>query len=139
MNRCLLKTIGLALLMLLPAACGRVDNSAAASGLQVTLTTEQGYPGEALVVAVADEAGRPVTDMTVSVEGNMNHAGMVPVLTPSVLDEADGAKDGRYTVPFQFTMLGDWIITVKLSPRDGETLTQDVDVSVSSDAVKVMQ
>jgi hypothetical protein len=66
----------------------------------------------------------------VSLEGNMTHAGMVPVLTESVWDGADGSEDGVYHIPFEFSMLGDWIISVKIENRDGDRFTQDIDVLV---------
>ena len=127
----------LAWLVLALAACGRSQDAVDAAGLQVTLIPDGSYPGETLVVAVRDKAGQPVTDATVSVEGNMNHAGMTPVLTSSVLDGADGEEDGRYTLPFQFTMLGDWIVTVKITPRDGNTLSTDIDLRAAADVVTV--
>ena len=69
----------------------------------------------------------------------MTHAGMVPVLTESVWDGADGAEDGSYHVPFQFTMLGDWIITVKIERREGDPLKEDVDLLVTSEGVTVVK
>jgi hypothetical protein len=127
----------LAWLVLTLAACGRSQDAVTAAGLQVTLIPDGSYPGETLVVAVRDEAGQPVTDATVSVEGNMNHAGMTPVLTSSVLDGADGEEDGRYTLPFQFTMLGDWIIMVKITPQDGDTVSTTIDLRATDDSVTV--
>ena len=113
------------------------NDSAIAAGLAVTLIPDGRYPGESIVVELRDESGQPVTDVTVSLEGNMNHAGMVPVLTETVLDGADGREDGRYTLPFQFTMLGDWIITVKITPQDGPPLTTNIDLRAGAESVTV--
>ncbi len=124
-------------LLLAVAACGRANDSATAAGLAVTLLPDGRYPGESIVVELRDESGEPVTDVTVSLEGNMNHAGMVPVLTENVLDGADGREDGRYTLPFQFTMLGDWIITVKITPQDGAPLTTNIDLRAGAESVTV--
>ncbi len=119
-------------------ACNRTNDSAAVAGLHITLTADAlGFPGQGLVIQITDDDGQPITDVTVSAEGNMNHAGMVPVLTESVWDGADGAEDGIYHLPFQFTMLGDWIITVKIEQRDGTRLTQDFDVSATLGGVEV--
>lgn len=119
-------------------ACNRADDSAAAAGLLVTLRpAAEGAQDEHLTVKIVDEDGEPVADVTVSLEGNMTHAGMVPVFTESVWDGADGAEDGLYQVPFQFTMLGDWILTVKIVQRDGELLSEDIEVTVERGTVTV--
>jgi hypothetical protein len=117
-------------------ACGRQGQ--AANDLQITLTpAPEGAAGTYLTVQVADAQGQPVTDATVSLEGNMNHAGMAPVLTAGVQDAADGVADGSYEVPFGFTMLGDWIITVKVVRPDGTESEQNLDVTVSDGVVEV--
>jgi len=83
------------------------------------------------VIAVMNAEGQPVSDAQVSVEGNMNHAGMAPIMAGPVNDDADGTSDGHYQLPFQFSMLGDWILTVTVLQRDGSTVTKDLDVTVS--------
>jgi len=90
-----------------------------------------------LKVSVTDAAGAPVTDAQVSLEGNMNHAGMVPVVSDPVPDDADGAADGVYQVPFEFTMLGDWIITVSVETADGKAAGADIDVAVSESGAQL--
>ena len=121
------------------SACNRSEASAAAAGLQVTLTPDTTYPGSIMIVEITNDSGEPATDLAVSLEGNMTHAGMVPVLTESVWDGADGVEDGRYQVPFEFTMLGDWIITVKIERREGDPLSENVDLRVTSEGVTVIQ
>ncbi|MFN2200349.1 MAG: FixH family protein [Caldilineaceae bacterium] len=103
----------------------------------------------ALFVRLSDEQGQPIIDAQVAVEGNMNHAGMAPVNSGPVTDAAspaadgsdDGAADGVYRVPFQFTMLGDWIITVTAvsnTDPEGKT-TRNFDVTVSADGTKIIE
>ena len=116
-------------------ACNRGGGSAAAAGLHVTLVPAA--EGDHITVEIVDSDGRPVTDAAVSLEGNMTHAGMVPVLTEGVWDGADGAEDGSYRLPFAFTMLGDWIITVKIERRDGDPLSEDIEVTVTGETVTV--
>lgn len=68
-----------------------------------------------LLVTLTDKQGTGVSGASVRVEGNMNHAGMVPVA-----DTAVEEGEGRYAVAaFRFTMAGDWILTVKASLPDG--------------------
>jgi len=138
MFRLSLIVMTLALMAAPMTACNRSNDSAAAAGLHVTLTADPlSFPGKEIAIQVTDDSGQPVTDVTVAAEGNMNHAGMVPVLTESMWDGADGAEDGVYHLPFQFTMMGDWIITVKIERRDGTILTQDFDVSATLGGVEV--
>ncbi len=108
--------------------------------LQITLrAAPEGAAGTYLTVELADAAGAPITDATVELEGNMNHAGMVPVFAEPVTDEADGAVDGLYQVPFAFTMFGDWIITVKVVEADGTEVTRNIDLTVTQAGVEVAE
>ena len=134
----LLSMVSAFFLTLFMCACNRTPDDAAAAGLYVTLSPAvEGIQGDHLIVEIVDDQGMPITDVTVSLEGNMTHAGMVPVLTESVWDGADGSEDGVYRIPFEFSMLGDWIISVKIENRDGDRFTQDIDVLANSSAVTV--
>ena len=123
--------------ILMITACGAQNNGAATNKTQVKLSAPPA--GGQLAVAVTDAGGAPITDATVSLEGNMNHAGMAPVMTDGVADDADGAADGVYHLPFEFTMNGDWIITVSAKLADGATETHDIDLTVTGDDVQIHQ
>ncbi len=116
------------------AACAAPGPAAGDSGLQITLLYDR--PGQVMSVRVADAKGAAVTGAVVSVEGNMNHAGMTPVIAEGVRDDADGAADGLYTLPFAFSMLGDWILTVTVE-QDGATVKRDIDAQVTSDSISI--
>lgn len=94
------------------------------------ITPEPPTVGEAtLLVTLTDNEGNPITDATVAVNGDMNHAGMVPVER-----EVSENTDGVYEVPFEWTMGGDWILTVTAMLADDTTARQTFDVTgVSSD------
>lgn len=117
------------------AACAAPGPAADDSGLQITLLYSRG--GEIMRVRLADAAGAAVTDAVVSLEGNMNHAGMVPVVAEGVTDDADGSADGQYTLPFAFSMLGDWILTVTVEQTDGTAVKRDIDAQVTSESVTI--
>jgi copper(I)-binding protein len=120
------------------AACGGSGPAVDESSLQVTLLPPaEGMAGETMTVRVLDAEGAPVTDATVSLEGNMNHAGMVPVLAEGVTDNADGSADGLYRLPFTITMLGDWIISVTVERPDGVTVTRNIEMQVNEDGISV--
>jgi hypothetical protein len=87
-------------------------------GLSLVLAISPTPPGVGparLLITLRDTAGGPIEGARIEVEGNMSHAGMVPVL-----DTAQGQEPGRYTVPeFRFTMAGDWILIVRATLPDG--------------------
>lgn len=76
-------------------------------------------------VTLRDAGGRPVEDAAVSVRGDMNHAGMVPVEST-----AAHSGDGVYTADFEWTMAGDWIVTVTAELPGGGVVSQTFDYSV---------
>lgn len=128
----LLIVVSLALL----AGCGGSAGSAA-SDLNVQLIpAPEGRNGTYLIVQVTDKEGKPVTNATVELEGNMTHPGMAPVFGDAVSDDADGTSDGIYQVPFAFNMAGDWVITVAIE-RDGKSEIKDIPVNVGETAVTV--
>lgn len=118
-----------------PAACAAPGPAADDSGVQMTLLYSRA--DEMMRVRLADAAGAAVTDAVVSLEGNMNHAGMTPVVAEGVTDDADGSADGQYALPFAFSMLGDWILTVTVEQADGMTVKRDIDAQVTSESVTI--
>lgn len=105
------------LLTLLTAGCARRSQQAANSDLQIEWAAplQPALAADtALKFRLSDAEGAPVDDATLHVKGDMTHAGMVPVLA-----ESEGGEAGVYTVPFQWTMAGDWIITVRAELPDG--------------------
>lgn len=124
----------LAVVILILAGCGRQQESSNVGG-DVQIGLQPLTDEEKLVVILTNADGTPMTDATVEVEGNMNHAGMVPVLTDPVGDDADGSADGRYTFPFVFNMLGDWIITVKVDQADGSSFERNLEVRSSEQGI----
>lgn len=125
------------LILLLPLliACGSEEENGSAAAVQITLLP--GQSANELRVQLRNATQAPITDATVALEGNMNHAGMAPLLTEPVRDDADGATDGNYQLPFQFSMLGDWIVTVTAKLADGTEATKDVEVTVTDSGVQI--
>jgi hypothetical protein len=64
-------------------------------------------------VRVTDASGQPVNDANLNIKGDMTHAGMVPVLAST-----QNGVDGIYTTPFEWTMSGDWIVTIRATLLD---------------------
>ncbi|MEZ4862277.1 MAG: copper chaperone PCu(A)C [Caldilineaceae bacterium] len=130
------QVVALLFATLLVGACGMGNQSGNTNNVQITLAPmADSADGDVLAVQLRDAAGQPIQDATVKLEGNMNHAGMAPVFSDAVQDDADGAADGLYHVPFTFSMLGDWIVTVSAELANGETVTQDIDLTVGESGI----
>ena len=126
----------LILILLVFVGCQRPEPAGESAGADVQISLQPMPQDEILVVILTDASDAPITDATVALEGNMNHAGMVPVLADPLADDADGVADGHYHLPFTFTMLGDWIITVTVTRDDGSSLRRNLDVRAASDGIK---
>jgi hypothetical protein len=99
--------------------------------IQIELLPPDQQEGGSLAVRVQDAAGEPIMDASVRLEGDMNHAGMIPVISEPV----EHASEGIYRVPFEFTMLGDWIITAYVTTADGREHTEVIEIGVRRDGL----
>jgi hypothetical protein len=109
------------LLLLLPLFGGcRGEGTQRDSGLllEVAISPTPPAVGSArLIISLRDTSGVPLSGVVISVEGNMSHAGMVPVMAT-----AEEVAAGQYSVAdFGFTMAGDWVLTLKATLPDGRT------------------
>ena len=112
------------LVLLLLAGCGR--GSKDLPDVNVTLEIEPSPPQlglASITVVLQDAGGLPIRGAQVELEGNMNHAGMVPVFA-----EASEVTPGRYRAGMEFTMGGDWFILVRADLPDGRSMERKVDV-----------
>ncbi len=73
----------------------------------------------AVTITVTDAQGAPVNDAQVAITANMAHDGMMPVT-----GTATAAENGQYRVPLQWSMAGDWNITVTVTLPDGSQSEQ---------------
>lgn len=99
------------------------------SGLHIELMADPDEPVVGLAhwrVTLTDEAGAPVEGAAVALRGDMTHAGMTPV-------EATATEqgDGVYLADFEWTMAGNWIVTVTAKLPDGRAATDTFAYSVS--------
>ncbi|MCC6616336.1 MAG: FixH family protein [Anaerolineae bacterium] len=99
--------------------------------LDITVQLDPDPPqiGDAeLVVTVMNAQGEPVDDAHINVRGDMNHAGMRPVLR-----EVESGETGVYRIPFEWTMGGDWIVDVEVTLPDGTVARRRFDYTVALD------
>ena len=124
------RIIALSLCLFLFAGCRQESAPAAEAELNISLEVEpaESTIGDAeLLISVANADGEPVSPASVDVRGDMSHAGMVPVLRADVQGEA-----GRYRVPFEWTMAGDWTVEVTLTFADESSVSKTFELSVSA-------
>ena len=112
------------LLLLALSACGRGNRDL--SDVTVDLAIEPSPPriGPATItVSLRDAMDQPIRGAQMELEGNMSHAGMVPVLA-----QATEVEPGLYQADLEFTMGGDWFILVRADLPDGRSMERQVDV-----------
>ena len=78
------------------------------------------------MIQVFDADGKSVDNASIQIEGNMVHAGMTPVNGATQFNE-----NGIYHVPFQFSMSGDWVLTVTATTPDGRQAKNDFPVTIT--------
>ncbi|MBZ0302686.1 MAG: FixH family protein [Anaerolineae bacterium] len=118
------------LVILALTGCRQQTQEAASANLQIDLRVEPEEPvtGDAtLIVTVTDSAGNPVIATKVSARGDMNHAGMTPVIK-----DAEPSDGGEYSIPFEWTMAGDWTVEITVELADGTKVSQTFEESVAS-------
>ena len=117
-------------LVLAAAACARGGGAEPGVRIDCTIDPSPAAMGPATIdVALADASGRPIEGADVHVEGNMNHAGMVPEMA-----SANEVSPGVYRAAIEFTMGGDWYLLVEARLPDGRRVDRTIDVpNVRSD------
>ena len=111
---------------LLLAGCRQSAQTATAE-IGIELRAESLTVGETMLhITFTDASGQPVSAQNIEVRGDMTHAGMQPVLA-----ESSEGENGVYEIPFEWTMSGDWIVTVKATMADGAVAEERFDLSVT--------
>jgi hypothetical protein len=127
------RALALALVGISLFACTRQSQQPdPAPGIQGNLRVEPQPPtmgSTELVITLTGANGAPLEEAKVSVRGDMNHAGMVPVF-----GSAEETEPGVYRAPFRWTMGGDWTVTVIIEMADGTEAERTFPVTVDAGA-----
>lgn len=129
MYRKLALLASLTLLLFVITAC-REEQAPPASeaNAQISFAIESSTIGETtLMIAITDSSLNSLSVNSLTVRGDMNHAGMVPVIA-----ESGQAVDGQFEIPFEWTMGGDWIVEVTAELADGQTISDTFNVTIDS-------
>ncbi|MEZ4608558.1 MAG: FixH family protein [Deinococcales bacterium] len=93
-----------------------------------TELTGEAALGEATLLVYVLKDNEAVSGATVNLQGDMSHAGMVPVIA-----KANEISPGLYqSEGFRFTMAGDWIISTTVSLASGEKHESELRLNVPS-------
>ena len=118
------------ILFILITAC-RPQSALSAENLNISVDVTDSLVGETtLLISVEDGEGNPLENPgKVSLRGDMDHAGMVPVLR-----ESDQSENGVFSVPFEWTMTGSWMVEVTLTLENGDVITETFDFEILTEA-----
>lgn len=114
----------LLLVLMLSWGCSSASRDDLDGRVQLTLDPSPPVVGiaEASLTLVTDD-GRPIEGADIRLEGNMNHAGMVPTFA-----DLEEVRPGAYSGQIEFTMGGDWFILVTATTPEGKRLERKIDV-----------
>ena len=118
-------------LLFTPACARRSSVGDQATDLNVQLTFEPDPPavGEGIIqIRVTDSRGQVINGLSIQLKGDMTHAGMTPVFGISTPE-----GDDSYSVPFEWTMAGDWVLQLVAELQDGTVLNRSFEVRVVSE------
>jgi len=105
---------------LFTACGGRNSAQSNSNNYEISVEAKSTLVGKTdLQVTITDQDGTEIHDANISIKGNMTHAGMQPVLGGS-----STAVDGVYIIPYEWTMAGDWFVTIDVTFADGSTATE---------------
>ena len=103
--------------LLIVQGCRRPTQSTADLTLAHEVSPQPPRVGPATITLKA------VAGAQITLEGNMSHAGMVPVLA-----EAREVEPGSYRATMDLSMAGDWIVLVHITLPDGRKLERQFDI-----------
>ena len=116
--------LALAAAIFIITACNNPTETSSVVTIEHEIAPQPARVGQATVqLRVADANRQPVTGASITLEGNMTHAGMSPVFA-----QAKEMEPGRYQAILDFTMAGDWIILTHVTLAGGQKLEKQLDV-----------
>lgn len=126
-------SLWIALVLAALPGCRRQTDLTAAPGYEIELIVVPSPPavGHAhLELKLTDPQGQPLQGADLSIRGDMTHPGMTPVLA-----EVTELGGGRYTAAIEWSMAGDWVVTIEVELRDGLVFERTFNLSVSGSDV----
>jgi hypothetical protein len=107
------------------SGCSRTASSPGNMTIEHAISPQPARVGPVvLTLRLADPAAKAVAGAHITLEADMSHAGMAPVLA-----EASEIEPGRYQAHLAFGMAGDWVILLHVTLPGGQKLERQIDVS----------
>ncbi len=109
--------LALFIVALIAAGCRESNETLSADNVNIDVQASELSGGmQVLIVEILNDDGEELPVESLSVRGDMNHAGMVPVIveydSPEALEDFKSTEPGVWLIPFGWTMGGEWILTV---------------------------
>jgi hypothetical protein len=109
---------------------GTPESNASTGDVVVNISYEMDHAptitaDDTATITLTDADKSPITDATVEVEGNMAHAGMMPIS-----GRGTHTENGQYAVPLRWTMAGEWQMRVSVTLADGRHFEQTFDQTI---------
>ena len=129
MNKTLRQILCVLHFVLLLTACRQQQVSS--RDITLDISVKGHLVGESnIIVSVRDKDGNSIENPgALALRGDMDHAGMAPVFA-----EASDATNGVFTLPFEWTMAGTWILEASLTLDSGEVVTDTFRYEILSQA-----
>ena len=124
-----LRALFILVLILIAAGCRQQQLSSSDVKFDVS-ASDFLVGGTTLLVRVHDKDGNSIEKPgSITVRADMYHAGMLPVFA-----EAENSHNGVFTLPFEWTMAGGWIVEASLTLESGEIVTRTFDYQILNEA-----
>lgn len=122
-------TVAFLMILMIAVACRQQTLSA--DNINIGIRVTDSLVGETtVIIAVTDDEGNTIDNPgALNLRGDMNHAGMMPVIR-----ESEESKGGVFTVPFEWTMGGGWAIEATLTLDNGDVVTETFDFEILTEA-----
>ena len=123
------RSLTLLLMLLIAVACRQ--QALSAQDIKIDVTVTDSLVGEtSMIVSVTDNEGNPIENPgSLSIRGDMGHAGMLPVIR-----ESEDSTGGVFNLPFEWTMGGAWSVEVILTLGNGDVVTESFDFEILTEA-----
>ena len=115
--------IALCACLLFAQACRHKSESLPDLTLEHEISPQPPRVGQVAITVRVTASGTPITRARITMEGNMSHAGMVPVFA-----EATEIDAGRYRANMDLGMAGDWLVLVHATLADGRKLERQFEI-----------
>ncbi|MCD0460088.1 FixH family protein [Roseiconus lacunae] len=117
--------VGVMLIVIATTGCESQQSTEPTGSAEVQLGSTPPSVGPCdLTVTLLDASGSPLQGADLTVEGNMNHAGM----KPSFAEMSETDEPGVYSGTIDFTMGGDWFLLINATGPDGVSIESKIDV-----------